>query len=168
MWRHVLSSQCKQSSLRVFWSTKYYHREVTCVAAFPEQVLICFPNQDISCKYLFMDMPSLHCRRRNTTDFQLTSHQKQIDMKLPSGVLQWMPKESSLSCPRVASVAYSTMVWHGRTHTCALYERGHFVWGFFTHTHCCKIDTVNIQWCGNKLNHGVWVLIILSCQIQPK
>lgn len=68
-----------------------------------------------------------------------------------------------LSSPRVTSVAYSTMVWHGGTHTLYVIHMPCMSMGFL-HPH----NSVNIQWCGDKQNHWVWVPIILSCQIHPK
>lgn len=60
----------------------------TGAAAFPEQVLICFPSKDISCKYLFVNTSYFHSYHRNITDFQLISHQKVLvlDRELPAGV----------------------------------------------------------------------------------
>lgn len=71
-----------------FDATKYYHRDVMGTTAFPEQVLICSPNKDVSCKYLFVNVSCYHCYRRNMTDFQLISHQKVLvlNMELPAGV----------------------------------------------------------------------------------
>ena len=77
---------------RVHWksfdATKYYHRDVTGTAAFPEQLLICFPNNGISCKFLFVNMSCFHFYHRNMTDFQLITHQKVLvlDTELPAGV----------------------------------------------------------------------------------
>lgn len=89
----VYEGICSQPNAnRVHWksfdATKYYHRDVTGTAAFPEQVLICFPNKDISCKYLFVNMSCFHCYHRKMTDFQLISHQKVsvLDMELPAGM----------------------------------------------------------------------------------
>lgn len=112
-----------------FDATKQYHKDVTGAA---EQVLICFPNKNISCKYLFMEMPSLHCYHSNMTNFQLIAHQKEIDKELSSGVLQWMPKE-------IFVLSWSDL--------CCLEQRG-ITW---QNTYLCPVWTWIL--CGNFYIH---------------
>lgn len=95
-----------------FDATKYYHRDVTGTATIPDQVLICFPNKDISCKHLFVTMSCLHCYHRNMTDFQLITHRKVLvlDRDLPEGEPLSGCQKGALSCTTVTSVAYRNMV----------------------------------------------------------
>lgn len=86
-------SMCTQpnadNSLKEFWCCRVLPSGCrTGATAFPEQVLICFPSKDISCKYLFVNTSYFHCYHRNITDFQLISHQKVLvlDRELPAGV----------------------------------------------------------------------------------
>lgn len=77
------------SSLKEFWCYRVLPQGCgTGATAFPEQVLIYFPNKDISCKYLFVNMSCFHSYHRNMTDFQLISRQKVlvVDTELPAGV----------------------------------------------------------------------------------
>lgn len=92
-----------------------YHRDVTGTATFPDQMLICFPNKDISCKHLFVNTSCFHCYPRNISDFQLISHHKvlMLDMDLPAGMPLSGCQKGALSYTTVTSVAYRNMAWWG-------------------------------------------------------